>query len=222
MLRRNVGGDCMDNKKYFSSIEEFNKTSPAYKMIINSLKELLPTKGNKFGFFFSVIIGFILAYIIGTSQNTVSILDKVSYNLMGALLALFGCVFSVYSIILAFLSDSYIKKLCEIDYDKNSTYLKQSTSYYESVLLLFFIAIILDLVLMVLMNSLPVDYTLTKNDFTNTILAIGSLGICFSYIFRVIYEIKSTIYNTIVLFRASIAYKLLGFVEEENEKNKNE
>lgn len=209
----------MNNEKYFSSIEEFNKTSPSQKLILNSLTELLPTKGNTFGFFFSIIVGFIFSYIVGTSQDTINILEKITYNLMGVLLALFGCVFSVYSIILAFLSDSYIKKLCEIDYDTNSTYLKRSTSYYEAVLFIFFIAIIINIILMLLMNSIEPNYVLTDNNLINTILAISCLWIYFSFVFRVIYEIKSTIYNTLVLFRSSIAYKLIGFVKENEVKS---
>ena len=212
----------MDNEKYFSSIEEFNETKPARKRIKESLCELLPTKGNRFGFIFSIVIGFVFAYIVGSSEQTISSLEKITYNLMGVLLALFGCVFSVYSIILAFLSDTYIKKLCEIDYNNQSSYLKKSTSYYESVLFLYFIAIVTDLILMLLMNSISPDYVLTSNDKFNTILAIVFLWIFFSFIFRIVYEIKSTIYNTLVLFRASIAYKLLEFSKQNEGEDKDE
>lgn len=208
----------MDNEKYFSSIEEFNETKPAHKRIKESLCELLPTKNNRFGFIFSIVIGFAFAYIVGSSEQTISSLEKITYNLMGVLLALFGCVFSVYSIILAFLSDAYIKKLCEIDYNNQSSYLKKSTSYYESVLFLFFMAIMLDLIIMLLMNSMDPNYVLTNNDAINNTVAISLLWIFFSFIFRVVYEIKSTIYNTLVLFRASIAYKLLSFSRDDKDK----
>lgn len=213
-----VGGNGMDSEKYFSSIEEFNEVKPAHKIIKSALSELLPTKGNRFGFVFSIIIGFIFAYIVGSSVYTISNLEKITYNIMGVLLALFGCVFSVYSIILAFLSDSYIKKLCEIDYNEQSSYLKKSTSYYEAVLFLYFIAIVVDLILMLLVNSIEPNYVLTSNDFMNTTLAICLLWLFFSFIFRVVYEIKSTIYNTLVLFRASIAYKLLAFAKQDKGK----
>lgn len=45
-------------------------------------------------------------------------------------------------------------------------------------------------------------------------MAIALLLIYYTFSLRVIYELKSTIYNTVLLFRASLAYKILSFVEE--------
>ena len=50
--------------------------------------------------------------------------------------------------------------------------------------------------------------------FANFIMAIALLLIYYTFSLRVIYELKSTIYNTVLLFRASLAYKILSFVEE--------
>lgn len=41
-----------------------------------------------------------------------------------------------------------------------------------------------------------------------------------SYSIRIIYELKSIVFNTAVLLRYSIAKKLLKFVEEENSQDK--
>ena len=45
-------------------------------------------------------------------------------------------------------------------------------------------------------------------------MAIALLLIYYTFSLRVIYELKSAIYNTVLLFRASLAYKILSFVEE--------
>lgn len=61
---------------------------------------------------------------------------------------------------------------------------------------------------------MPYDYILTQSDLANSIMAIALLLIYYTFSLRVIYELKSTIYNTVLLFRASLAYKILSFVEE--------
>lgn len=65
------------------------------------------------------------------------------------------------------------------------------------------------------MISIDPKFILTNNNLINSILAVILIWLYLSFTFRVIYEIKSTIYNTIVVFRASIAYKLLSFVEDD-------
>lgn len=59
------------------------------------------------------------------------------------------------------------------------------------------------------------DMVLVGNYIKDTALMI----LYFTFSFRVFYEVKSTIYNTIVLFRASIAYKFIDFsIDKSDEK----
>ena len=69
---------------------------------------------------------------------------------------------------------------------------------------------------------MPYDYILTQSDLANSIMAIALLLIYYTFSLRVIYELKSTIYNTVLLFRASLAYKILSFVEEKKSEEKND
>ena len=50
------------------------------------------------------------------------------------------------------------------------------------------------------------------------ILAFVILFIYYSLSFRVFLEIKSTIYNTISLFRVNISYKFIDFLSEDNDE----
>ena len=129
-------------------------------------------------------------------------------------IALFGCVFSVYSILLAFLSDNYVKKLLQIDYHGQTSYLRRSTRYYEAALFIYFVAIGLSLICKLIVECLPQNFILTNSDCLNEILAGLLLYVYFSYSLRAIYELKSIIGNTLLLFRASIQYKILAFQED--------
>ncbi len=204
----------MNNNPYISSIGDFVDNSPAYKLIYTSMRELLPNRKNWFGFILCLCVGAVLAYIVGCAENTVALAAQTCEILLGVQLPIFACIFVVYLILLAFLGDSYIKKLLNIDYGNGSNYFKTSTRYFESVLFIYFVAIILSLILKLFLSCMPYDYILTQSDLTNSIMAVALLLIYYTFSLRVIYELKSTIYNTVLLVRANSAYKMLSFVEE--------
>jgi len=204
---------------YFGTIEEFKTTQPARKLMVSAIKEVFPSKNSWFGFSLSIILGSITAISIGFSPETVTLFVDALNTLLGVQLGIFGCIFAVYSIILAFLSDSYMKRLAKIPTGNKKSLLTQSTTYYESVLFLYFIAIGLTGVLLILCNCLPSDFRLTVNWIFDCSLASALMVFYFSFSYRVFYEVKSTIYNTIVLFRASIAYKFIDFAIDETDES---
>lgn len=210
------------SNSYFKTIEEFRETQPARKLIIHAIKEILPNKANWVGFILSLLAAVIIAIQIGIAENTVEILSQVAEMLINVQLAIFGCVFAVYSILLAFLSDGYMQRLAKIKATEKTSYLKQSTTYYESVLFLYFINIGLTGAIILAMKCLPTNFRLTSNLYLDNSLATLTLLFYFAFSFRVFYEIKSTIYNTIVLFRASIAFRFLDFSVESNSKQEAE
>ena len=203
--------------KYFSTIEEFINDITADKMIKNAFNEIKPTKKNKHSTIIIIIVSLFFSFIVGISHNTVSIFLSIVESIMSVLLGIFGIIFTAYSIILAFLNDSYLKALSEIK-ENEISYLKKSTTYYESVLFLYFIGVILNVLILIFIKCIDADYVISNNNALNTTLAIILLSTYFIYIIRIIYELKSTIYNTITLFRANISYKLIEFAEKEKKQ----
>lgn len=200
---------------YKKASYEFVEEKPVWKLIFQSIKqEMLPDKKNWFGAAFSVIAGMILAYIVGTSEDTVLLTTKICETFLDVQIAIFGCIFAVYSILLALLSDSYIKKLLHVDYHNRSSYLKASTRYYESALFIYFVAIGVSLILKVAVQCMSEDFVLTNNHLFNEVLACILLLFYFAYSIRAVYELKSIIGNTLLLFRTSLAFKIQTFKEE--------
>lgn len=206
------------DENYVETINEFKSPPPARKLIRKAIKEILPSKGNWFGFALSMITGVFFAVALGFSPDTVLLLSEFSDKLIAVQLALFGCIFTVYSILLAFLNDGYMKRLSRIKVENKTSMLKNSVSYYESVLFLYFVNIGITGVLMLASSCLDPSLRLTPYLYVDNTLASIGLLVYFSFTFRVFYEMKSTIYNTIVLFRTSIAYKFIDFCIEDCDK----
>lgn len=208
-------------EEYFNTIEEFMETRSAKKLMCSAIKEILPDKNNWFGFAISLLLAFVIAPVIGFSSDSVNMFVDSLGTLIGIQLGIFGCVFTIYSIILAFLSDGYMQRLSKIPGSNKKSFLEESTTYYESVLFLYFINIGLTGALQIICKCLPVDFRLTSCFCFDCVLATILSLLYFLFSFRVFYEIKSTIYNTIVLFRASIAYRFIDFCIKDSDAEEN-
>lgn len=204
---------------FFHAIQEFRTTEPAKKLMLSALKEIIPTKGNRFAFIISLLLGIFVSLSVGFANETVELLSQICDKLISAELAIFGCIFTVYSILLAFLSDGYMKRLARIDVPGKTSMLKQSIIYYESVLFLYFISTGISGAIYLITCCVDPYARLTSNLLFDNLLASIFLLVYFTFSFRVFYEVKSVIYNTIVLFRASIAYKFIDFSIESDEKD---
>ena len=212
----------MDNNEfdYVAAAAEFSDERSVWKQIWGAIRnELFPNAKNWFGLVFSVFLSALLAYVIATSEETVTLLENVCGTLLDVQIAIFGCIFAVYSILLAFLSDDYIKKLLQIDYKNHSSYLKRSTMYYEAALFIYFVAIGISLVYKLIVQCMPQYYVLTENTILNEILAGICIFVYFVYSIRAIYELKSIVGNTLLLFRTSLQYRILAFRGNDNQEN---
>lgn len=204
---------------YSSAAAAFTEERSVWKQIWDSIcTELLPNRRNWFGAAFSTALAMVLSFILATSEESVSLSQKICGILMDVQIAIFGCIFAVYSILLAFLSDSYVERLLRIDYHSKSSYLQASTRYYEAALLIYFVAILLSLSCKLLLECMPEYYVLTSNHMLNEALAAFLLFIYFLFSIRTIFELKSIIVNTLLLFRTSIQFKILDFEDKQSNK----
>lgn len=204
---------------YLKAMEEFLDNRKIWEQILGHIKnELFPDKRNWLVFMFSLLFGVVLALIVGLGNQTVVLAQEISTIFLDVQIALFGCIFAVYSILLAFLSDKYVKKLLKIDYNQQSSYLSRSTRYYEAALLIYFVSIILSLCIKIILVCIPEDFLLTSNMVINEVLASMLLAVYFVFSVRVICELKSVVANTLLLFRSSIAFKIQSFSEEDNDE----
>lgn len=197
---------------YDDIIKELIEDTSQKSNVNSAMKELIPHKlSDAMIYFVIVIVSSVVSILAVFHGNTVAISQNLIKELLSIQLALFGCVFTVYSISLAFFSDNYLKRLSRIvDKGTNMTFLTTSIKYYESALFLYFIGISLSIIAMVILMTIDESFRLLNNDL-DPYIALFLLLLYLAFTFRIIFEIKSTIYNTIHLFRVHIAYKFIDF-----------
>ena len=83
---------------YSSAADAFTEERSTWKQIWDSIcTELLPDRKNWFGAIFSIVIALVLSAILATSKDTVFLSQNICGILMDVQIAIFGCIFAVYS-----------------------------------------------------------------------------------------------------------------------------
>lgn len=187
-------------------IEEFSAEEKACRIMLSSFKEIIPNKKNWLAFVVSIIISLATSILMGFEENTVDHFKNVIGKFLDIELAILGCIIAVYSIMIAFFNDDFMKCLLQAK-EKEKSILKKYVSYYESALYLYFIGLCMSGICFLVMSFLTNDFNLTENLVLNCVLASILIFVYMLYSVRILYELKSLIYNTIMLFRASIVQK---------------
>lgn len=205
---------------YDKVVQELIGDTSQKSIFKSALNELIPHKlSDVVSYLLILVFSIIISARIVFYENTVVVSLNIIKELLSIQLALFGCVFTVYSISLAFFSDNYLKRLSRISNNcKNTSFLTTSIKYYESALFLYFIGVSLSIISMVILTTIGENFRLLNND-SDPIIALVLLCLYLLITFRIIFEIKSTIYNTINLFRVHIAYKFLDFKNDDNSQS---
>lgn len=208
-----------DNKR-FDEIYQLLEIDDSKNWALYSLKELFPQKKKSYIFILCIVCGILFGFLAAHSLNTVSIVQKVCDTILTIQVAILGCSFTTYTILLGIFSDHYVERLLHVDLKRKANSLSNSIRYFGSSLFIFFIGVIISGLIKLLLFCIPEDWSLFSSLFLNQILATIFLSLYYSCSFRIILEIKSTIYNTIFLVQTNIAYTMIELYKEDNNTDK--
>ena len=206
-----------EKRYYDDAINEFKHSPSACIMLKQAFKELVPQRNGQgkwdgiWILVIDIILSIFFAIRISFFMDTLSVFAEIIDKMIDIEIAIFGCVFTVYTILLAFFSDDFMKRLAEIKVNQKESYLQGAINYFGSVLFLWFLNISITAFGYFFTKSFDKSWCLVDDITINNIMSTGLLFLCFSFSFRVFFELKSTIYSLIILFRSSIAYRFLEY-----------
>ena len=206
-----------EKRYYDDAINEFKHSPSACIMLKQAFKELVPQRNGQgkwdgiWILVIDIILSIFFAIRISFFMDTLSVFAEIIDKMIDIEIAIFGCVFTVYTILLAFFSDDFMKRLAEIKVNQKESYLQGAINYFRSVLFLWFLNISITAFGYFFTKSFDKSWCLVDDITINNIMSTGLLFLFFSFSFRVFFELKSTIYSLIILFRSSIAYRFLEY-----------
>lgn len=187
------------NKK----LREFSSFNKSSIMALIKAFSILSIKGkHKWNWVLPIIIASVIVLFNNWGEDKA--FNSVIESILPIQLAIFGIIFTLYSIILVFFSDALTIFLIRLEKECKYDALNSYIGYYGDLLYVFFSSICISLIVkigLIRIEAVP--------DF-NFINYIGKV-IIFLYLtftFRCIMEIYSSIYNTINLFRLSMYVRI--------------
>lgn len=209
-------------------IEEYAKYKKSSDLFKAALQEIKITKANAFSSIVIMLFSLMLSFSIVKKENSFDYFLQITDFLFDINLSFFAAVLTVYSIVIAFFSDSIIKRMADIKIEegkKSTSALIRYTFYFDAVLMLFFISTCISGIALLILKNISPTF-LVSDLFFNCKHASGLFAFIYiSFSIRIIYEMKSMVYNTVCLFRYSLAYRLSvngsdksGLSNDDNEK----
>jgi len=205
--------------KFITVIEDLLSIETSNKMLIDSFKEILPTKNNCLSSAILLIVCGLFSLIVGFNFNTVQIMIEVVDLATTVILTILGINFTVYSIMIVFMNDNFIEYLAKNEESCQEKLKKESSlvhriRYFESILFLYAVGLFISFLILVGLKIIDQDFLLVESILMNNILATGLIFLYILFTVRLIYEIKATIFNTIVLFRGYLASKIIELIKK--------
>lgn len=218
-------------EEYRAVIEEYSVEETNKDLFMRALKEIMPNRKNFLGWIIAVVCSSATILELQYSANSLKLIEELVEFFSTIQLGILGVVFTVYSILLVFLSKKYIKITAIMEKNLTETgksVLKDFTDYYEIVLFLNFFALLFTVIIYIVVRFGVELYIFLHTGIEcilpNICLDVFLNMLLWLYILfsiRIIYEIKSLIYNTMIVFRMSMVINLIDIGQEDDrEENK--
>lgn len=218
-------------EEYRAVIEEYSVEETNKDLFMRALKEIMPNRKNFLGWIIAVVCSSAIILDLQYSANSLKLIEELVEFFSTIQLGILGVVFTVYSILLVFLSKKYIKITAIMEKNLTETgksVLKDFTDYYEIVLFLNFFALLFTVIIYIVVRF-GVELYIFLHTGIECILLNRCLDVFLNMLLwlyilfsiRIIYEIKSLIYNTRIVFRMSMVINLIDIGQEDDrEENK--
>lgn len=187
--------------------------------IKEAFRDILPKKSEKKNIYIILLIfSIIVAGIISSRESTVTICIEVISDFNTVIVALFGIVFTGYSLFQALVDQDVLEKMVTKEMEEK-TYLQISNDYFLNVMLINIVAIILNVCVLIFLKIIPNSFCLFTINIINELISFLLLSIYLIFQLRVLVEIKSFVFNMYQLFNISSGIKILKMLKEDNKNN---
>ena len=174
----------MDNLN-LDNIEQLLQSEPSEKLLFKAIKALKVEKKNRKSRWILVVICCILGSIVGIHKETVTIFRESIDAILNVSLALFGVIFTGYSLLQAFMNKQMLLQLLKdtkvCDGGEKSR-LQDINENFVYLMLLYVIAIIVTLIIKIVMFCFPDSFTLFLNMIVNNVIAVSLIAVYFIFI----------------------------------------
>lgn len=142
----------------------------------------------------------IIALFFRFNINIVEVVKNMASVLLDTCLALFGSIFTGYALFQALLNKKLLLTFINQVNKNGDSMLQETNENFVSVMILFVLAVIINLLIITVMPVIPTDFCLLTNLRANNIMASILLLIYIYFFMQLIWEVINFIFNIYQLF----------------------
>ena len=184
--------------------EDGDRLKKYYKDVLNVIS---PIKGMRWQWGISAILSLFLSIPIRMSAETVAIAGETFGIINDIFIAFIAMEVGAYALFQALLSEQLIWELY-----RNGNLLDEANTSFLGVILLFWAAIMLNIILIILFKVIPEDFLLFKDMKTNVCIAVVLLWFYFLVSLRVLFEVRNFAIN---LYKVFVLYNKIVILEKQ-------
>lgn len=200
------------------ALENANKLANPFnskKILLASLKLLMPRKKDFIRRFLFLAIEVIISIIISKQYNTIPLAKEMMNVVITVIIALLAIVSTGYAFFQALINNKLLVTLLSVD-DSQEGNLAKTNEYFAVVMTLQLLCLMINTVVCIFSIILPETWCLSNNNLVNELLS--TLGItCILYLnFESIWEMRSFIYNVFQLYNLHAYSRMFEIIEKES------
>lgn len=202
-------------------LEKMLEPQTSARIMVESFENLNPTPKDIKKILFIFLIAFIPAFLIGYSVDTVTLFREAVEKINDVLLAIFGIVFTGYVFFQALINNELLIRMLndKIEkYGKEKSKLQETNEEFVYLMMICLFFILLNLFLVLCFGAVPNDFVCFDERIYNNVLAIILLDLYFFFVFYIMWEIKSFIFNIFQLFKMHAGTRVIEIINEEKKK----
>ncbi|HBB28300.1 MAG TPA: hypothetical protein DC000_03450 [Clostridiales bacterium] len=201
------------------AIQQLRTKDEPKEIIARAINEVFSFKSNKILKSIAILISLILSYLIDKSNNTCNLIRDFTIDFNVLLIAIFGILFTGYSIFQALLDERIIVSLLTVSESDDSevSFLKRTNEYFSNTMLTMFSTILINLCISIFLKiDIFTNIIYNTNNYKYIFLHIAYILILIINFFCFI-EVKSFIFNIFNIFNLQCANKAYQYMENEME-----
>lgn len=204
--------------KVIRNLEDIGKNRVLDSLFKSALSEIKFNRKSFPQYLISIVLGAVLGYIVVYRSETVLIMQDLIGIINDVVVAFIAIIFGTYAIFQALMTDSVIWSLLN---DENNL-LNTSNRSFLNLIFLYLSEIILNIVLITIVKSMPIDYCLFSSVKLSNMLAFGLVTIYLSYSFLLLSEMKNFTVNLYQMFNVYNIYRALEILDRKINSQEND
>lgn len=204
------------DEQVLQNILEIRNNTKTENILRETIGEIKPTRKSKMQYIISGIITAVVVYAVMQSGNIVSVMQFAIEGFNTIALTMIAIVFGSYAIFQALLTDEVFDALIKT----SNNMLNTSNKSFLHIILLYLTEIIINVVALIVLKAIPLDFYWPSNLGMANKLAIFLMIIYFEYGFLLLLEIKNFTVNLYKIFNVYNIYRALKLIEEDDNKKK--